>query len=73
MLTAQSILTHPIYIRRDFAFQFLLSHIEDIGRYQLSISIVYFKVPGCAGRVTSASVVRCIYACMLTVHTSADP
>ena len=30
-------------------------------RYQLSISIFYFEVPGCAGRVTSASVVRCMY------------
>ena len=41
-------------------YQFSLSHIDDIGRYQLSISIFYFKVPGCVGRVTSASAVRCI-------------
>ena len=41
-------------------------------KYQLSISIFHFELPGCAGRVTSASVVR-YGACMLTAHTSADP
>ena len=45
---------------RPMSEEFSLSHIDDIGRYQLSISIFYFKVPGCVGRVTSASAVRCI-------------
>ena len=46
--------------RHGLLVQFSLSHIDDIGRYQLSISIFYFKVPGCVGRVTSASAVPCI-------------
>ena len=50
---------------KNSVWKFSLSHIDDIGWYQLSILIFYWK---------SDFRIRCtVRACMLMVHTSADP
>ena len=42
-------------------------------RYQLSISIFYFNVPGCCWESDFQHPLYGAYACVLTAHTSADP